>query len=180
MDLLWPFPLPSDNPRAARRYLALILVIGALARIGIVFFSSLSHMHKDSYSYFAQADTLLKGGYTDYFPNGYPLMIALVKAVFPFAVEPVLLWIQIAMSVGTIFFVYDIGCRLSGRIGYGLLAAAILAVFPSQINYVRWLTTETPTAFFLLCIGIFEFIVHIHQLGRGCCFLRLLRCLFKR
>ena len=150
MDLRWPFPPPSDNPRAARRYLALILVIGALARIGIVFFTSLPHMHKDSFSYFAQADTLLKGGYTDYFPNGYPLMIALVKAVFPFAIEPVLLWIQIAMSVGTIYFVYDIGRRLSGRIGYGLLAAAILAVFPSQINYVRWLTTETPTAFFLL------------------------------
>ena len=146
-----------DAPGASRRYLVAVFMAGALLRIGICFFTALPNMHKDSFEYFRQADTLLAGGYTDYFPNGYPLLIALVKALSPAHTQGILLWIQIGMSVSTIAFVYDIGRRLSGYSVYGLLAALILAVFPSQINYVRWLTTETPTAFFLLGAFFFYF-----------------------
>ncbi|MBS1664284.1 MAG: glycosyltransferase family 39 protein [Bacteroidetes bacterium] len=140
----------TQKPDPIRRYLLAIAALGFLLRLYICFFSGLPNMHKDSFEYFKQADTLLAGGYTDYFPNGYPLMIALVKAVCKGLTEPIMLLLHIGMSVATIWFVYDIGRRISGLPYLGLLAALLLAVFPSQINYVRWLTTETPTAFFLL------------------------------
>jgi len=144
------FDSTSPYNRTMQRYLPFILVIGFLLRVYICFFSGLPNMHKDSYEYYHQADTLLAGGYTDYFPNGYPLIIAAVKALAPGHTNGILLWLHIFMSVSTIYFVYDIGRRLSGLTILGLIAAGLLALFPSQINYVRWLTTETPTAFFLL------------------------------
>jgi hypothetical protein len=112
-------------------------------------------MHKDSYEYYKQADTLLAGGYTNYFPNGYPFLIALVKALSITHTDSILLWCNILLSYLTIWFVYDIGKRLSGQTSLALVAAGIMAVFPSQINYVRWLMTEVPTSFFLL--GAFFF-----------------------
>ncbi len=132
-----------------RKLLMGIIALGALLRIGICFFAHLPVMHHDSFEYFKQADTLLAGGYTDFFPNGYPLMIAAVKALTPAHTIGALLLVQIAMSAATIWFAYDMGARLSGNVKTGLIAAALLAIFPSQINYVRWLTTEVPTAFFL-------------------------------
>ena len=144
------FPATEKDARTNRRYLLGILLIGALLRIWICFFTSLPHMHKDSWGFFSQADTLLAGGYTDYYPNGYPLIVALFKVLFGSQTEGALLWLNIGFSLFSIWFMYDIATRLSGRPSYGLLAAALLAVFPSQINYVRWLTSETPTPFFLL------------------------------
>ncbi|HEY4287090.1 MAG TPA: glycosyltransferase family 39 protein [Puia sp.] len=144
------FDPTSPFNKTMQRYLPFILAIGFLLRVYICFFSGLPNMHKDSYEYYGQADTLLAGGYTDYFPNGYPLIIAAVKAIVPGHTNGVLLWLHILMSVSTIYFVYDIGRRLSGLTILGLIAAGLLALFPPQINYVRWLTTETPTAFFLL------------------------------
>lgn len=141
--------------QSAQKILAAILITGILLRIYICFFSHLPNMHKDSYEYYKQADTLLAGGYTNYFPNGYPFLIALVKTLSAAHTDGILLWLNILMSSLTIWFVYDIGKRLSGHTSLGLLAAGILAIFPSQINYVRWLMTEVPTSFFLL--GAFFF-----------------------
>jgi hypothetical protein len=132
-----------------------ILALAVLLRIYICFFSSLPNMHKDSFEYYNQADALLKGGYVNYFPNGYPMLIALVKLLSAEHSIGILLWLNIIMSASTIWFIYFIGIKLSGRASIGLAAAAILAIFPSQINYVRWLTTEVPTHFLLL--GAFFF-----------------------
>src|ERR1700761_2988488 len=144
------FSTAENDARTNRRYLLGILLIGALLRIWICFFTSLPHMHKDSWGFFSQADTLLAGGYTDYYPNGYPLIVALFKAIFGSHTEGALLWLNIVFSLFSIWFMFDIAKRLSGYASFGLLAALLLAVFPSQINYVRWLTSETPTPFFLL------------------------------
>lgn len=143
------------DAKTARLWLWGIIGVGFILRVYICFFTTLPHMHKDSFGYFEQADTLLAGGYTDYFPNGYPMIIALMKLLFPAHLDASILWLQIAMSLVTIWFVYDIARRLSGFYAYGLLAAAILAVFPTQVNYVRWLTSEMPAAFFL--VGAFFF-----------------------
>jgi hypothetical protein len=152
---------PADRPdepiarSKERMILGAVLLIGLLLRIFICFFTSLPHMHKDSFEYYKQADTLLAGGYTNYFPNGYPFLIALAKMLARSEADTLLLWLNILLSSLMIWFVYDIGKRISSRSAIGLVAAGILAVFPSQINYVRWLMTEVPTAFFLL--GAFFF-----------------------
>jgi len=142
-----------------------ILTAGILLRIYICFFSGLPNMHKDSFEYYHQADALINGGYINYFPNGYPFLIALVRFVAIEHTNPILLWLNIMMSGLTIWFTYDIACRLTARVGIGLVAAAIISVFPSQINYVRWLTTEVPTHFFLL--GAFFFYYRKHLLWSG-------------
>ncbi|HEX9512226.1 MAG TPA: hypothetical protein VF939_17160 [Puia sp.] len=142
--------LPALMERNEQKILALILVLGLLLRVWISFFSGLPNMHRDSYEYYSQADTLLAGGYTNYFPNGYPLIVALAKSIPRAGTAALLLWLNIILSTLTIYFTYDIAKRILGGITPALLAAFIIAVFPSQINCVRWLTTEVPSAFFLL------------------------------
>jgi Gpi18-like mannosyltransferase len=141
--------------RNSKKILAAILALGFLLRIYISFFAGLPNWHVDSFEYYKQADKLLAGGYTNYFPNGYPLMIAIVKSVAADRSSTVLLWLNIVLSTCTIYFIYGIARRLYDNEKIALLAAIILAVFPSQINCVRWLTTEVPSAFFLL--GAFFF-----------------------
>ncbi|GGB16508.1 ArnT family glycosyltransferase [Puia dinghuensis] len=130
--------------------LIFILIVGFLLRVLITFFTWLPNMQMDSYEYYNQADTLLSGGYTNYFPNGYPLMIAIAKFFTSGDSEILLLWINVVFSTLIIWFIYDIGNRVYASPRIGLVAAAILAGFPAQLNYVRLLMTEVPTAFFLV------------------------------
>jgi hypothetical protein len=132
-----------------RKFLIAILLLGLLLRIVMAFFTPLPNMHRDSYEYYFQADILLMGRYLNYFPNGYPLIVALAKLLAPIGPAPILLWINIGMSTLTIYFVYDIGIRVFQNSSIALLAALIMAVFPPQLNYVRWLMSEVPTIFFL-------------------------------
>ena len=134
----------------AQKTLAWILLLGFLLRVWVCFFSGLPNMHVDSYEYYKQADTLLAGGYTNYFPNGYPFIIALAKLMAGEQPAFILLCLNIVLSTFTIYFVYAIVLSLFADPALGLLAALLLAFFPSQINCVRWLTTEVPSSFFLL------------------------------
>jgi len=138
-----------------QKILWVILLLGLLCRVYIAFFAPLPNIHTDSKDYFSQADTLLKGGYTNFFPNGYPLIVALVKWVAGSAAITVLLCINIAMSVCNIYFGFTIANTVFKNHRVALLAGAIIAFFPSQVNYVRWLMTEVPAAFFL--VGGFHF-----------------------
>ena len=147
---VWAYGERLTSVRNAQKTLAAILLAGLLLRVWICFFSGLPNMHVDSYEYYNQADTLRAGGYTNYFPNGYPLIIALMKSIAPNQSQIGLLWLNIILSTGTIYFAFDIAKRIFDGIGPGLLAAFIIALFPSQINCVRWLTTEVCSAFFLL------------------------------
>src|ERR1700731_564589 len=90
--------------RNVQKILIAILGLGLLLRVWISFFSGLPNMHRDSYEYYSQADTLLAGGYTNYFPNGYPFIIALVKSIPRADTATLLLWLNIILSVFTIWF----------------------------------------------------------------------------
>ncbi len=149
---------PNDPQGSGNRQLLLILGIGLLIRICISFFTALPWMHKDSNDYFDQANTILAGGYTNFFPNGYPFIIAGVKLLAGSQVENILMILNIVMSVTTIYFVFSIAKKVFGNLTIALLAALIITLFPSQVNYTRWLTTEVPTAFFLT--GAYYFFVH--------------------
>ena len=146
--------MPSivSDPEWAKRnknVIAIILVLAVLLRIGITFFSGKAHMHIDTFDYYKQADALLAGSFVNYFPNGYPLLIALLKSISGDGFQNMLLWMNIAMGAGTVFFVYRIAGVFSTSATVPLLAAFLTAVFPSQINYSRWLLSEVPSVFFL-------------------------------
>jgi hypothetical protein len=133
-----------------RKILIPIFVVGFLLRVSICFLSGLPHVHEDTPEYYQQAGALLSGSYINFFPNGYPLLIAIAKLIAGNYSNTFLLWCNIFFSTLTIWFIFDIGKRVFSDSGIALLAAAILALFPEQINYVRWLTTEVSTAFLLL------------------------------
>jgi hypothetical protein len=138
------------NNAREKKTLAVILVVGFLLRVWICFFTHLPNMHRDSHEYYTQADTLLSGGYTNFFPNGYPLIMAIAKLVAGSASNTFLLWVNIAFSTLTVWFTWDIAKRVFPNPLVAPVAAALVALFPSQLNYVRWLTSEVPTLFFLL------------------------------
>lgn len=134
----------------SRKILLTILFLGLLLRVYIAFFSFLPHMYADSVGYFEQATILLTGGYTNYFPNGFPFIIALLKAIGGAHAVTLLLCLNVLLSTLSIYFLYSIGKKVFGLEIVALIAAFILALFPSQINYVRWYTSEVPAAFLLL------------------------------
>ncbi len=147
-----PSTAPSNVPvtdRRARNLLAGILLLGFLLRIVIVFFVPLLHMHRDTYDYYRQADIILMGRYLNYFPNGYPFIVVIAKTISENHSQLILLWLNIFMSLATVYFVYDIGKRVFGKVSVALGAAFLMAVFPPLLNYVRWIMSETPTIFFL-------------------------------
>src|SRR5437773_12556922 len=99
-----------------------IVFFGLVCRIYISFFTNLPNIHTDSQDYFTQADTLLKGGYINFFPNGYPFIVAIVKACSGSSSIIALLWLNILMSVLIIYFTYDITNKISGREMIALIA----------------------------------------------------------
>jgi hypothetical protein len=150
---------------SGQKILFIVLALGFLLRIYISWFTSLPHLHRDSQEYFKQAEALLDGGYINFFPNGYPFMIALAKLLAGSAAVTVLVWANIFMSTIMIWFCYRIGKKIFQREAVALLAAGLLAVFPSQINYTRWLITEIPCEFFLL--GAYYFYYHKKKILSG-------------
>ena len=69
----------SNNGRLGASVWAAI-GLGAATRAMFAFFYISWHT-SDADQYFAQADAILKGGWINYLPNGYPLMIAGVQRV---------------------------------------------------------------------------------------------------
>lgn len=148
--------ISDENTIKKKHFILLsILLTGFIVRAVVCFFVSELHVQRDTLGYLEQADTLLSGGYTNYFPNGFPFIIALAKLISPDHYITVLLWINILLSTISIYFLYHIVRKTSGNIKVSLLAAFVLAFFPTQINYVRWILSETPSTFFL--IGFFFF-----------------------
>ncbi len=141
-------PAARGQQRSQKIFL-LILALGFAIRVIVCFFSSLRNIHTDSQDYFLQANALLSGGYINFFPNGYPLIVATIRRLTGGATLNTLLWMNILMSTAVIYFVYDISLRIFRRQQVALVSALIVAFFPSQINYVRWLMTEVPTTFFM-------------------------------
>jgi len=138
------------NSAREKKILAAILTLGFLLRVYLCFFTHLPHLHRDTREYYKQAETLLAGGYTNFFPNGYPMIMAFAKLIAGTASHTLLLWINIAFSTLTVWFAWDIAKRVFPNPLVAPVAAALVAVFPSQLNFVRWLTSEVPTLFFLL------------------------------
>ncbi|MDR3611673.1 MAG: glycosyltransferase family 39 protein [Ignavibacteriaceae bacterium] len=150
----------SSSPKSSEYYLEritlLILLLAAFfVRIIGATYARMPHYTIDSYNYIWQADILRNGGYSNYFPNGYPLIILLVSLFSP--LETGLLWLNIILSLFTVLFVYLIAKGLTRNIKIALLCAAIVTLYPNQVNYVHFILTEVPCTFFLaLSVYLFQ------------------------
>lgn len=143
------------NEKNSYRFLWFILLVAFIARVFICFGVSLSHTIVDSDEYFLQADKLLQGSYINYFPNGYPYIIAVAKLISSSYTAELLLCLNILLGTCSVYFVYSIAKQVFTDHALALLAALFMAVFPTQINYTRWLLTEVPSTFLLL--GFYTF-----------------------
>ena len=142
-----------------RKILYAILLIAALLRLGAIaeFHSPLISDDKD---YDAIARAVIHGeGYsfegkpTAYRLPAYPLVLAGTYLLFGERHYPVKL-LQMIFDLASCFLLFAIGKELFST-EVGLVAAAILAVFPIQILYVAHLMTETIfTTIFLLIIWL--------------------------
>lgn len=136
--------------------LALILALALISRVLICWSFGLAHIHTDSHMYLTQAAALEAGRYINYAPNGYPILIALIKSLAPGSwLIPLLLGFNILFGVLSVYFIYVIGSKAFNDHRVALIAAFILAIYPNQINYTRWILTEAPSAFVILAAYYF-------------------------
>src|ERR1700690_1738020 len=139
-----------------RKFLFGIIVVAVLLRIGAV---ALFHppLISDDRDYDAIARSLahgdgfkLDGNPTAYRLPGYPLLLAATYAVFGDSKTPIRI-IQVIADVISCLLLFSIGKKMFSE-KVGLLAAAILALFPIQVLYVSHLMTETIFTTILLLI----------------------------
>lgn len=102
----------------------------------------------------------LNGAVTAFWPPGYPLLLAAVYAVFGEGVLAAQL-LNALLATATVGLVYLIGRRTVGAQA-GLIAAAIVACFPSLIFFTA--VTLSETAFtFLSLLGVYLLIVEAQR-----------------
>ncbi len=154
----------QENRRSFVWALAGIVLAALAVRVWAAFLSGASWYSGDTYTYFEMAEGISNGRPVSAFPNGYPLIIAAFGRAFGSEPLPSLLMgFQVAASTLVVLVVYGIGSALGSRRA-GLLAAALAALWPNQINYVRQLLSEVPATLFL-GLGIYLLLRRRHILS---------------
>lgn len=127
-----------------------ILVLGCLIRVLFVFLMGDDHhrLATDSYWILEQADKALVGNFN--FDDGrfiiapfYPVFVAGIKLIFSEYWEYVLSFIQISLSISSIYFIYLIANRLFKDVRVAKLSAFIISVFPFSFWWINTFSTES-------------------------------------
>ena len=131
--------------------------VGLVIRLVVCFGADLPWDSVDTRIYGWMARAILQGEPESFAPNGYPLFLAFLLSVVPAtAIVPVIQGLNVLWGTGTVGLTYAIA-RTLDRQPVASLAAMIVAVYPHQINYTRFLLTEVPTTF-LLMMSLFAII----------------------
>ena len=129
-----------------------ILLAALLLRLFVVFVAGFDWVTPDTAVYFRMADRILAGDPEGHFPNGYPLLVAAAKLLFPSArVEAVLLALNAILSTAMVALAHGIARSLGSGERGALGAAVILAFLPNQLVYVHYLLSDVSAAFLLAC-----------------------------
>ena len=132
--------------------LILLLIGSFLLRIGISFLTGLTWYSADTYEYFRMAEAFPSDDAYVFFPMGFPFLILLIKSIVPSAeiVPLILVGINVLLSTVTVYFGYRIVELYTGSSQWALITGIMLACWPHQLNYVRFILSEIPTTFFLM------------------------------
>lgn len=137
--------------KSSRIQLILILTLGLILRLIFCFGLSLPHQHTDSYMYLDQANALIAGKYINYAPNGYPFLLAACIKLLGYNLLIVTsLCINVILGTWTIWLVYHIAFQTFRNTFIAIIAATLMALYPNQLNYTRWILTEIPCTFLLV------------------------------
>ena len=134
--------------------IALLLAIGARV---YTFYIGTPYIHiaHDSEHYIAQAEALLQGQMVaDYFPNGYPLLLAGMAKLLPGAS-----WLvrgqclNFALGLANVLLLWRLGKHIGLPSVLRVLACLTLALGPNILDYQHQLLSE-PSASFTLLLGL--------------------------
>jgi hypothetical protein len=118
-----------------------VLALGL--RLWIAFGSGATWYNTDSLEYLRMADAIRARQPYSSFPNGYPLMLAAAETLLPAAwVVPGMIGANAIMSAAVAGVIGVLGVRVFTP-AVGVTAAALVAVWPNQINYARQLLSES-------------------------------------
>lgn len=146
------------NTKSYKLILIIIFFIQILLRIWISFLTNLPWFNTDTYTYFIMADKILEGRPISYFPNGFPLLISLLKYLLNDNYLPLfLILLNILAQSLTFYLLYKILKEFKIKIELILIILLVFSLYPNQINYTRQLLTE-PLSLFLLLLSIFLYI----------------------
>lgn len=124
--------------------------VGLVIRLAICFVVDLPWDSVDTRIYGWMARAILEGEPESFAPNGYPLFLALLLSTIPAtAVVPVVQSLNVIWGTATVGLTYAMA-RTLDRPPVAAMAAMIVALYPHQINYTRFLLTEVPTTFLLM------------------------------
>ncbi|EKD71441.1 MAG: glycosyl transferase family protein [uncultured bacterium] len=138
--------------------LILVIMLGFLIRFTLPFISGLVWFSTDTYDYINMADAIIAGHPIAKFPNGLPLLIAIIKIfVKPELMPKVLIFINVILSTSIIWMAALITTKITNKKFIGIITALIVSLYPNQINYTRFILSEVP-ACFLLTLSIFLFL----------------------
>ena len=121
------------------------ITLALLVRVYASFFAGKEWFSTDTFEYFSLADAILARRPFSYTPNGYPLLIAVVKlAAKPSWVPAILICVNIVSSATVVILVMRIAEAVHPSPIVRYSAGLLCALLPSQINYVRYLYSEAP------------------------------------
>ncbi|WP_428675278.1 hypothetical protein [Reyranella sp.] len=126
-----------------------ILLTALVLRLYMAFLAGVPHLGSDGLTYIEMADAILDGTPMSFFPNGYPILLAALAHLMGEAdPQPAWLLMNVLMSTGIVAFVLLIAGRWLDP-ALALAAAAVIAVWPTQLYYTAQFLSDIPSAFFL-------------------------------
>jgi len=138
------------------------VAVALMIRLVVCFVADLPWDSVDTQIYGWMARAILQGEPESFAPNGYPLFLAALLSLVPAAaIVPVIQGLNVIWGTATVGLTYAIA-RTLDRQPVATLAAMIVAVYPHQINYARFLLTEVP-ATFLLMLSLYGIIAASRQ-----------------
>ena len=141
--------------RSARNLLLGILVAALWLRLWVAFGSGLPWGNVDTTYYFLMAERIVIGKPISSFPNGFPLIIAAARFLFPPARIPaVIIGGHVLLSTLLVLLGHGLGRAVRPGPAVALTAAAVIAVWRNQLFYAHMLLSEVP-ATFCLTLGVF-------------------------
>ena len=152
-----------------------IFSLGLLLRIAFIILWD-RRLNYDTQNYIAQAEGIINGNPVSGFPNGYPLIIAVV--IFLIGknfIFPVMIFLNLIAQFFTGYFLYKITKLLFPQSSnnpreiqknnhFTILILLLFAIYPSQIYFTNIVLTETITTLFIT-VSVYSLIINSYFTG---------------
>lgn len=128
--------------------------MAVIIRVYFVFYTGFGWQGCDTQMYLKMGHAILAKKPVSYFPNGFPLLIALVILVAGAKAKAVLVIINIAAQIITLFITERVLFKAGINKTVVIVAVFLSAFYPDQVSSVRFIMTE-PLSAFLMMLAVY-------------------------